>query len=99
MKAGGLFLAFVLPSFVLTPFAKNFSQNETWMKVNASAFEFELFRERFYRSYEVDSHQFHRRLFFFQVGRRKVRLGSCSAHTSLCLRTAVSPALFNALSG
>lgn len=93
MKAGGLFLVLLLPSLVLTPFGQNISRND---KVNASAFDFELFRERFHRKYEVNSHQFHRRLFFFEVGGRKVRLGSCSAYRLLCLRSAASPALFNA---
>lgn len=94
MKTGGSFLVLLLPSFVLTLFGHNVSRDDTWMKANASAFGFELFRERFHRGYEVNSHHFHRRLFFFQVGGRKVRLGSCSANTLLCLRSAVSPALF-----
>lgn len=73
MKPGGLFLVLLLPSFVLTPFGQNVSRND---KVNASAFDFELFRDRFDRRCEVNSHQCHRRLFFFQVGGRKVRLES-----------------------
>lgn len=70
MKAGGVFLVLLLPTFVLKPFGQNVIRND---KVNASTFDFELFRERFHRRYEVNSHQLHRRFLFFQVGGRKVR--------------------------
>lgn len=92
MKAVGLFLVVLLPSFVLTPLGQNVTRNG---KVNASAFEFEVFRKDFHRRYKFNSPQFNRRLFLFQVGRRKATLGSCFANTLLCLRSGVSPPLFN----
>lgn len=84
MTAGALVLLLLLPSaLVWTPFAQDVSGSDTWVKVNASASDFERFRERFGRNYEVNSPQFDRRLSFFQVGS-----GSCSA--SSC-----NPALFD----
>lgn len=79
MTAGVLVLLLLLPSALgWTPFGQDVSGSDTWVKVNSSASDFEWFRERFGRSYEVNSPQFDRRLFFFQVGS-----GSCSANASL----------------
>lgn len=81
MTAGTLVLRLLLPSALFwTPFGQDVSGSDTWAKVNESASDFERFRERFGRNYEVNSPQFDRRLFFFQVGS-----GRCSARASLPL--------------
>lgn len=51
-----------------TPYCQNVSRDETWAKLNDSAVDFDAFRQRFHRMYEVNSQQFDRRLLFFQVG-------------------------------
>lgn len=98
MKSGSVFVVLLLPfAFVLMIFGQNVSRNYAWVNVNASTFDLKLFRERFDRRYEVDSQQFDRRLFFFQVGRWKAKLGNCCANTPFCLRSGLplSPASFN----
>lgn len=81
MTAGALVLLLLLPSaLVWTPFVQDVSGSAIWVNVNASATDFDWFRVRFGRNYEVNSPQFDRRLFFFQVGS-----GRCSANASLPL--------------
>eukprot|EP00066_Takifugu_rubripes_P019982 XP_011609248.1 PREDICTED: cathepsin O isoform X2 [Takifugu rubripes] len=81
MTAGALVLLLLLPSALgWTPFGQYVSASDTWVKVNSSASDFEWFRERFGRNYEVNSPQFDRRLFFFQESTtRHAYLNSFSA--------------------
>ncbi|XP_011609247.2 cathepsin O isoform X1 [Takifugu rubripes] len=81
MTAGALVLLLLLPSALgWTPFGQYVSASDTWVKVNSSASDFEWFRERFGRNYEVNSPQFDRRLFFFQESAtRHAYLNSFSA--------------------
>ncbi|XP_056898304.1 cathepsin O isoform X2 [Takifugu flavidus] len=81
MTAGALVLLLLLPSALgWTPFGQDVSASDTWVKVNSSASDFEWFRERFGRNYEVNSPQFDRRLFFFQESTtRHAYLNSFSA--------------------
>uniref|UniRef100_A0A3Q4ALR4 Peptidase C1A papain C-terminal domain-containing protein n=1 Tax=Mola mola TaxID=94237 RepID=A0A3Q4ALR4_MOLML len=68
-----------LPALLATLCCQNVTRGDTWTELNGSAVEFWSFRERFHRTYGVNSQQFDQRLRSFQDAiKRHVHLNSLS---------------------